>query len=564
MLSHEVATKTNGNLETYRRKRQASRTPEPFGSGLSAGVRFVVQQHAARALHYDFRLEWSGVLKSWAVPKGPSPDPADKRLAVAVEDHPLEYVNFEGMIPEGNYGAGAVIVWDRGSWRPLNDPTAGLESGKLLFELRGYKLRGKWTLVKTRRGARDWLLIKERDAYVDEAGTESYPAGSILSGRTVFGLRDHVDARAPLEKEMLRLGAPRRTLDTSRLRPMLAVPGRPFSAPDWVYEVKYDGYRLLASRAGSEVVLRSRAGHDLTSVFPEAAEVVACLPFDDFVVDGEIVVHDERGLPSFARLQQRGRLGRRADIERAVVERPASLYAFDLLQLEGHDLRGLPLVERKELLRRMLPAVGPLRYCEHIAEHGEVMFGRLKAMGLEGVVAKRADSRYVGRRSADWRKISVEKVDDFVIAGWRISRNAHRAFAALLLAQYDAGTLVYCGRVGSGFDARTEAKLAERLSSAAALEPPRGAPSGSDLHWVDTGLVASAKFKERTGGGLLRQPVFLRLRDDKDPLECLLRQATRLRPRTRCRRGAWLDSVEFGSRISTRCFGRATALPSEL
>lgn len=522
MLNHDVATKTTANLDSYRRKRQASRTTEPFGSSRPASQRFVVQQHAARALHFDFRLEWNGVLKSWAVPKGPSPNPADKRLAVAVEDHPLEYASFEGLIPEGNYGAGAVIVWDRGRWVPLEDPQTGFERGKLLFELRGYKLRGRWTLVKTRRSERDWLLIKERDNYVDEAGPESYPAGSVLSGRTVFELRDHVEPAVALARKLERLGAKRTTLEASRLRPMLAVPAKPFSAPGWVYEVKYDGYRLLAAKRGDDTVLRSRAGHDLTRVFPEVAEVVSHLPFERFVIDGEVVVHDEQGLPSFARLQQRGRLTRATDIERAAIELPATFYVFDVLCCEGYDLRPLPLTRRKEILRELLPAVGPLRYSEHIPEQGEAMFRELKGLGLEGVVAKRADSPYASRRSSDWRKINVEKIDDFVVVGYAVGKAAHRVFAALLLGQYGDDGLVYCGRVGSGFDATTESGLTAALARSHETPAPRGAPAGADSRWLETGLVASVKFKERTSDGLLRQPVFLHLREDKTPAECRL------------------------------------------
>jgi bifunctional non-homologous end joining protein LigD len=520
MLRLEVATKTDGNLETYRTKRNAARTPEPFSSSLPASFRFVVQQHAARALHYDFRLEWQGVLKSWAVPKGPSPNPADKRLAVAVEDHPLEYANFEGLIPQGNYGAGAVIVWDRGSWVALNDPAAGLESGKLLFELRGYKLRGRWTLVKTRRGPKDWLLIKERDQYAAPLGTEGYPAGSVLSGLTVFELRDNADLSAPLVAKLDALGMKRARRVSHGLSPMLAVPSEPFSAPGWIYEIKYDGYRVLAEKAGAKVTLSSRAGHDLTAIFPEVADVIARLPFDRFVIDGEVIVHDQRGLPSFARLQKRGRLARRSDIERAAVEHPATYYVFDLLAAQGYDLRTLPLSTRKELLRAIVPQAGPLRYCDHIAERGEAMFTEVKQLGLEGIVAKRADSRYVCRRSSDWRKISAEKADDFVIVGYTEPKRTPRSFGALLLAQYDDGELVFAGRVGAGFDRQSERALEKLVRSAPRGAAPARAPHDATLNWIESGCVAAVKFKERTAEGLLRQPAFLRLRDDKVPQDC--------------------------------------------
>ncbi len=329
MLAGAVTTKKTEKLEAYRAKRKADQTPEPFGPARRDGHRFVVQLHAARARHYDFRLELDGVLKSWAVPKGPSPNPADKRLAVHVEDHPVDYVDFEGLIPTGNYGAGAVIVWDQGRWVALNDPAEGLTSGKLLFELRGYKLRGKWTLVKTRRGKNEWLLIKERDGYANERNTADYPDDSVLSGRTVEQVGHGDDRSGALVTRLERLGAKRRAVDARRLRPMLATPGKPFSKPGWLFELKYDGYRLFAERKDDRTTLYSRAGHDFTATFPDVAQVVSALPFASFVIDAEVVVNDERGLPSFARLQKRGRLSRRADVERAALEHPATLYAFD-------------------------------------------------------------------------------------------------------------------------------------------------------------------------------------------------------------------------------------------
>ncbi len=286
-------------------------------------------------MHYDFRLEQDGVLKSWAVPKGPSPNPADKRLAVHVEDHPIDYASFEGLIPPGNYGAGAVIVWDRGLWVPLNDFDAGFAKGKLLFELRGYKLRGKWTLVKTKRAKSEWLLIKERDAYASAEGTADYPHDSVLSGRTVEQMAAGDPRGATIAARLQKAGARRRDVLAKDLKPMLATPGKPFAGAGWVFELKYDGYRLFAEKRDGVVTLYSRAGHDFTATFPEVVDVVAALPFERFILDGEVVVSDERGLPSFALLQKRGRLTKRADVARAAVELPASLYAFDLLVLRG-------------------------------------------------------------------------------------------------------------------------------------------------------------------------------------------------------------------------------------
>ncbi|MGH7645102.1 MAG: DNA polymerase ligase N-terminal domain-containing protein, partial [Gemmatimonadales bacterium] len=316
------------------------RTPEPAGvvapapAATGAG-RFIVHKHAARRLHYDLRLEMEGVLKSWAVPKGPSRNPADKRLAVHVEDHPIEYGDFEGKIPEGNYGAGAVIVWDRGTWVPLEDPVEGLQKGKLLFDLRGYKLRGRWTLVKIKKGVKDWLLIKERDGYVATDG-ETFEQGSVLSGLTVEELRDDTGPAARIRAELGRLDAPRRAVRAEDVEPMLAeTRERPFSRPGWLFEVKLDGYRMRVAREHGRARLLTRNGRDSTPAFPELARAVEALPFEDLLMDGELVVLDESGRPSFQRLQNRARLSRVPDIRHAAVESAATLYLFDLLAVDG-------------------------------------------------------------------------------------------------------------------------------------------------------------------------------------------------------------------------------------
>jgi bifunctional non-homologous end joining protein LigD len=521
ILASAVTTKNVGNLESYRAKRKADRTPEPFGAALPGGQRFVVQQHAARRTHYDFRLEFDGVLKSWAVPKGPSPNPADKRLAVHVEDHPVDYVNFEGVIPPDNYGAGAVIVWDRGQWVALNDIAAGFDKGKLLFELKGHKLRGKWTLVKTKRGKNEWLLIKERDAYATDKSTEDYPHDSVLSGRTV----EQVAAGDPRGKEVTerlrRLKCARRDLKASELKPMLALPGKPFSDPRWVFELKYDGYRLFAEKRGGETKLYSRAGNDFTATFPDVAEIVAALPFDAFIIDAEVVVLDARGLPSFALLQKRGRLTRRADVARAALELPAAIYAFDLLAFDGFDLRALPLVERKAALRTLLPVSGAMRYSEHFEAQGEAMFDEAERLGLEGIVGKRAASPYVSKRSSDWVKINAAKSDDFVVVGYLPPKQGGKGLGALLLAQFRGGVLTYAGRAGSGFAARDFAVLEPLLEAKPRAEPPAKAEMARRSVWLADGPVVQVKFKNRTPDGMLRQPVFLRLRDDKKPEECV-------------------------------------------
>jgi bifunctional non-homologous end joining protein LigD len=515
-------------LERYRAKRKASKTPEPFGGAVAGGgCRFVVQQHAARSLHWDLRLEMGGTLVSWAVPKGPSPNPADKRLAMKVEDHPLEYADFEGVIPAGQYGAGPVIVWDQGVWLPKADPEEGLVKGKLLFELRGYKLRGTWTLVKTRQSENSWLFIKERDEWVDEGGTGSLPDDSIYSGLTVEEQRDPEPVREAVARRLEKAGAKRRAVDPRKLSPMLAVStDEPFSRAGWVFEIKLDGYRLLAARATGEPLLLSRNGNDLTATFPEIARAVQGLPYEGLILDGEVVVHDGRGLPSFQELQKRGRLTRWNDVQRAAVERPATYYAFDLLACERLDARDLPLLDRKAVLREILPRAGPIRFSDHVEERGEAVYEQVTALDLEGIVGKKASSPYrSGQRSKDWVKVRAMRSDDFVVVGWSEPSGSRSGFGSLHLAQYDAGgALVYAGAVGTGF---TEARLSELARALAAQEVDAPAfraplPAGRGHHWTRPELVVEVRYKEVTQDGLLRQPAFLRVRDDKPPAECVV------------------------------------------
>ena len=326
-------------LRRYRAKRSASATSEPFGGARPGGGRlFVVQKHRASSLHWDLRLEMDGVLVSWAVPRGPSPNQSDKRLAVHVEDHPLEYADFEGVIPEGGYGAGPSIVWDRGLWTAVEDPREGMRKGKLLFDLKGYKLRGRWTLVRTKGGEDNhWLLIKERDAYEDpEGGTGDYPDESILSGLTVEELGEGGDFGARIRERCEAAGAVAGEVRAEAVRVMHAESrAEPFSRAGWVFEIKYDGYRLLGEVGGGGAKLISRNGNDLTRVFPEVALALGRLPYRSAVLDGEVVVNDAGGIPSFQLIQKRGRLQRESDITRAAVALPATWYAFDLLAFEG-------------------------------------------------------------------------------------------------------------------------------------------------------------------------------------------------------------------------------------
>ena len=525
------------NLSLYRAKRTADSTTEPMGTVSSVpGRLFVVHKHAARNLHFDLRLEMEGVLRSWAVPKGPSYDTNDKRLAVMVEDHPLEYGDFEGIIPAGNYGAGGVIVWDRGEWIALEDWREGLEKGKLLFELRGLKLHGKWTLVKIKKSERDWLLIKERDAWVASPG-DQFAETSVLSGLTVEEVKEGRSPAASLRAALKQSAAPRARVDPRSVKAMLASPrGKAFTRDDWVFELKLDGYRLLASKSGGEALLLTRNGNDYTGVFPEIARAVRALPFDDFLIDGEVVVLDAQGKPSFSRLQRRGRLSSLLDVRRATVELPATYFAFDLLAFEDFDLRPLPLVQRKALLIGAFPKLGIVRTLDHIEREGERFLEQVEAHGLEGIIAKQADSPYRPGRSEKWLKMKTDPTADFVIVGFTESRGSRSHFGALQLADYVGETLVYAGRVGTGFDDALLGEIMTKLQAIVREDPPcagpalapgvppvdsRKIPETRTTTWVEPRYVCEVRFREWTPDGLLRHPTFLGLRTDKDPADCI-------------------------------------------
>jgi bifunctional non-homologous end joining protein LigD len=511
------------NLDRYREKRSPDRTPEPFDSGVSpTGRLYVMQKHAARNLHYDLRLELDGTLKSWAVPKDPSYDQSVKRAAFMVEDHPVEYASFEGVIPKGNYGAGEVIVWDRGVWVPLEDPHEGLRTGKLLFELRGHRMRGRWTLVKVKRGENEWLLIKERDA-LEGPDRDSFDHDSILTGRTLEDLRAGVSPQAQLLERVRELGiaaSPRR-LAPADVKPMLAETRRQaFDDEAWVFELKYDGYRVIGGRCDG-VSMVSRNGNDMARSLPEIADALAHLPFDHFVIDGEVVVHDDTGLPSFQRLQKRARLKRAPDIRRAAAELPATLYVFDLLAFGQHDLRSLPLTTRKALLRELLPSTGVLRFSDHIPARGSAFFQLAESMGLEGIIAKRADGVYRAGRSHEWVKIRASRSDDFVIIGLKASKSGRGAFGSLHIAQYHGAALRYAGSVGTGVTAAHIRDVLRRAGPETLPQPAAGgAPRSAEDVWLEPRAVVEVRFLERTEGGQLRHPVFLRLRDDKLPHQC--------------------------------------------
>ncbi|HEU4748119.1 MAG TPA: non-homologous end-joining DNA ligase, partial [Gemmatimonadaceae bacterium] len=537
--SNKIGSGISGDdLAAYRAKRSPDRTPEPFGPVSPVpGNLFVVHKHAARNLHFDLRLEMDGVLRSWAVPKGPSYDQAEKRLAVKVEDHPLEYGDFEGIIPAGNYGAGGVIVWDRGEWVSLEPWREGLEKGKLLFELKGYKLHGKWTLVKIKKSERDWLLIKERDSWMKAAGEkDDFSEDSVLSGLTVEEIKSGqgpgAEIRASLEREEK---AVRGRVDPRKVEPMhCETRDDAFTHDDWIFELKLDGYRLIASKSKGEALLLTRNGNDYTAVFPEAARAIKALPYDECIIDGEVVVCDEKGLPSFSRLQQRGRLSSAMEIRRAAVELPATFYAFDLLAFEDFDLRPLPLLRRKQLLKDVVPALGAVRYLDHIEREGEAFLEKVNEMGLEGIVAKKADCPYRKGRSPHWLKIKTDPTADFVIVGFTRPKGSRAHIGALQLADWVNGTLVYAGRVGTGFNDGLLKDLHALLEPIIRRDPLCAGPMNGGTEplrseqipettttvWVDAVHVCEVCYREFTPDGLLRHATFLRLRTDKRPHEC--------------------------------------------
>lgn len=532
-------------LETYRRKRDPDRTTEPFGrvpaaraaaptvaaTTSAAPARFVVQQHWARNLHCDFRLELEGVLKSWAVPKGPSVRAEEKRLAVHVEDHPLEYANFEGVIPAGNYGAGSVIVWDRGAYRSFKpeDIREQYARGKLELELFGHKLGGRWTLVRMSRSEKDWLLLKKVDSAASDSDALARWPRSVISGLTVQEMRDAPGWLAELRAHVAALRAPRGDLRAHQVRHMLAtLAEQAFSRRGWVFEIKYDGVRVIAERRGEEVRMLGRSGEDITARYPEIAEALRGLAVEQIVLDGEIVAYDESGRPSFGRLQKRMLISRPRDVAAMMARVPVRAVFFDCLALEGHDLRKLALTDRKECLARALPPAGVVQAGDHVAEHGEAFFEAANEMGLEGIIAKRGDSPYTGKRSADWIKIKGQRRQEFVIGGYTDPRGGGRHFGALHVGVYEDGKLRHVTRVGSGFDDATQDIVWRQLQPLARKESPYvgSGPNGRVDHWVEPQLVCEVRFTEWTADGGLRHPIFMGMRTDRKPEE-IRREAER-------------------------------------
>lgn len=515
-------------LEEYRQKREFTQTPEPRGRRRpkQAALHFVVQKHRARRMHYDFRIELDGVLKSWAIPKGPSLNPEDKRLAIMVEDHPLEYGSFEGVIPEGNYGAGTVMVWDEGTCtapgtldRNESERTlkAGLEAGDLKFVLHGKKLSGEFALVRLKHGkGNEWLLIKKRDRFASaaEAGVVER---SVLSHRTM----EEIAALAPGEGRIWKANSqpsettaklPERSKDPMprKIKPMLATPvDRPFDRPGWLFEIKWDGYRVIAEVEGGRVHLYSRSGLSYNDKYPALVRSLQSFPHDA-VLDGEAVVVDREGQPNFQLLQHYAN-----DPQGQLV-----YYVFDLLYLDGEDLRSRPLWRRKEMLKPLVRGMSNVLFCDHVEEKGKAFFEEVRKRKLEGVVGKRAASLYQpGRRGPSWLKIKTHRRQEAVIVGFTQPRGSRECFGALILGVYDGDRLVYVGRVGSGFDTKGLKDLHARFESLVRKSCPfeKVPKTNSPARWIEPRLVCEVDFADWTKDGHMRHMVFLGLRDDKQP-----------------------------------------------
>jgi bifunctional non-homologous end joining protein LigD len=501
-------------LTDYYKKRSFNETPEPKGKLRKSGkkLEFVIQKHHATQLHYDFRLELDGVLKSWAVPKGPSLDPKVKRLAMMVEDHPYEYRKFEGTIPEGNYGAGNVIIWDKG-WYELDRQEdswpatlqEGLKKGELKFILHGQKLEGSFALIKTPHfGKNSWLLIKHRDKYASEEDVTTQDK-SVVSGKPV-------DAEAVASTSALKAPMPK------KVKPMLAtLTDKAFDDQDWFYEIKWDGYRAIGSWDGRRAELYSRNGLDFSQKYPSVFEALRGLK-QPAVIDGEIVVLDEQGKSRFELLQNYGQdAGRMA------------YYVFDILWLAGHDLRDLTLAERKELLKALLSGSDPIRYSDHVQGRGKDFFKTAQGQKLEGIMAKDSQSTYrPGIRSEDWLKVKTHLRQEAIICGFTEPRGSRKYIGALILGIYKRGKLTYVGHAGGGGNPQLLKELRQKLEKIEVKQSPfsQKIKPNAPVHWSKPKYLAEVSFGEWTKDGLMRQPIFKGLRIDKKPQE-----VTRERPK---------------------------------
>jgi bifunctional non-homologous end joining protein LigD len=535
------ATKEPGSLQRYHQKRDFRETPEPRGARekTRGRLRFVIQKHRATRLHYDFRLEADGVLKSWAIPKGPSFDPKERRLAMHVEDHPMDYRTFEGIIPKGNYGAGEVIVWDEGTYKLAEgtDPAAEIGKGKIKFIMFGKKMHGEFTLVRIKgRGGESgdpWLLIKDNDEYVDPDYDVAKDNKSVKTGRSVESYAE--DPKAPHwisskksasgAKAASKKAAARKARDPVPhvKTPMLAtLVDEPFDGDEWLFEIKWDGYRAICTvREDGSMTLVSRNGLDFLKKFPEMEALSSAWSTLPIVVDGEIVSLDSQGRSSFQRLQESLTSSRAGS--RAKKTAPLNFVAFDILYADGRDLRKTPLEERKAILERSIADDELVLYSKHVTGNGCALFAQAERQRLEGIIGKRRDSVYQERRTRDWVKIKAQLEQECVIGGFTEPRGSRTGFGSLLLGLYDRGKLYYVGHAGTGFNTKLLDELTKRLKKIERKETPfaNKVEANTRPHWVEPKMVAEIRFTEWTRDGYMRQPAFLGLRVDKNPKECV-------------------------------------------
>lgn len=527
-------------LEKYRDMRDFEESPEPAGiakptrgkrKGQAHALQYCIQKHDASHLHYDFRLELDGALKSWAVPKGPSLDPKVKRLAIHVEDHPLDYATFEGTIPEGHYGAGDVIVWDRGVWIPQDNPATAYTKGRLKFELKGEKLGGLWNLVRTHMPGKQeqWFLIKHQDSAArpdSEYDVVAAEPDSVLSDRTIVEKKHGAEKPKPIKKapaktrkeKSAQLTGARKAKLPELLKPELATLVESAPSGEWSYEIKFDGYRVMARIDHGNVKLFTRNGHDWTHKLPGQAEALAALGLESAWLDGEMVVANEQGVPDFQALQNAFDSGSSASIV---------YYLFDLPYLNGVDLREVPVEERRAALATVLkPNENPLlRFSDAFGESPEALLNSACEMQMEGLIGKRLGSPYVSRRTSDWIKLKCKHRQEFVVVGFTDPKGARSAFGALLLGLHDrdSGELRYAGKVGTGFNEATLKRIYEQLKPLQTKKPSVvNPPSGFEakgVHWLKPTLLAEVAFAEMTKDGSVRHAVFHGLRDDKPAKE---------------------------------------------
>ena len=502
-------------LNEYNRKRNFRETAEPRGrSGHASLPIFVVQRHAARRLHFDFRLQVNGALASWAVPKGPPEEIGEKRLAIHVEDHPLDYAKFEGDIPAGNYGAGHVDIWDEGTFQVEGTESAAaqIERGDLKLQLTGKRLNGRYVLVKMKRSSKgnEWLFIRKSDSGIPQGAErpERKEEDRIpIGGKLLLNL-------ASIE------GAKKAALPVQLSVTLAQLSDKPFSNPDWLFEIKWDGERSLAIIQDGEVEFRARSGRNITPEYPDLKQIVKQVHARKAVLDGEIVALDEEGRSDFMRIQPRfGVTNPPLSLQQ---KNPVIYYAFDLLYCDGYDLRNVMLEKRKELLREVLRPSERIRYSDHLIENGVELFERAKEKGLEGIIAKRRDSHYAGKRTSEWLKLKIVRDLDVAIGGWTSPRRTREHFGALLMGLYDGKILKYIGSVGTGFDQKMLEQTIQKLDKLSTPKSPFSTTPKlkEPVHWVKPELVARVSYGQWTHDQKLRQPVFLGFQEDRKGTDC--------------------------------------------